>query len=214
MFSRASKCAFEFELIVCVGCNNYVLVNVTAWFYFWVQLIFVHPYLWVVIIGSRGSLGLVQCPLLFLSANVESIFKVTMETIVFVVAVIGAAGRARLCYFCHESTPDTHIHKHTHAHTQVYMPEYRCEQTVTELHNAQNHITSLHCLSTHIHCLKRVFVSYLSPVLPDILIHLHHDNSSNHCPLNCSTQLQCVFLWSAGQACVMFEVLIGGDRCC
>lgn len=85
--------------------------------------IFVRPHLWVVIIGSRGSLGLVQRPLLFLSANVESIFKVAMETIVFVVAAIGAAGRARLCYFCHESTPDTHTLKHTH--TQVYMPEYR-----------------------------------------------------------------------------------------
>lgn len=81
------------------------------------QLIFVRPYLWVVIIGSRGSLGLVQRPLLFLSANVESIFKVAMETIVFVVAVIGAAGRARLCYFCHESTPDIHIHTHIDTHT-------------------------------------------------------------------------------------------------
>ncbi len=56
---------------------------------------------------------------------------VAMETIVFVVAAIGAAGRARVCYFCHESTPDTHTHthththSHTHAHTQVYMPEYR-----------------------------------------------------------------------------------------
>lgn len=78
-------------------------------------------HLWVVIIGSRGSLGLVQRPLLFLSATVESIFKVAMETIVFVVAVIGAAGRARLCYFCHESTPDIH----TETHTQVYIPEYR-----------------------------------------------------------------------------------------
>lgn len=69
------------------------------------QLIFVRPYLRAVIIGSRGSLGLAQ---LFLSANVESIFKIAMETIVFVVAVIGAAGRARLGYFCHESKPDIH----------------------------------------------------------------------------------------------------------
>lgn len=71
-------------------------------------LIFARPYLRAVIIGSRDSLGLVQRPLLFLSANVESIFKIAMETIVFVVAVIGAAGRARLCYFCHESKPDAH----------------------------------------------------------------------------------------------------------
>lgn len=50
------------------------------------------PYLRVVIIGSRDSLGLVQRPLLFLSVNVESIFMVAMETIVFAAAVIGAAG--------------------------------------------------------------------------------------------------------------------------
>lgn len=81
-------------------------------------------YLWVLFLflfftSRRGSLGLVQCPLLFLSANEESIFKVAIETIVFVVTAIGAAGRARFCYFCHESTPDTHarvppVHTRTH----------------------------------------------------------------------------------------------------
>lgn len=80
-----------------------------GWFYQGGQQIFVGSYLWVFFfISRRGSLGLVQCPLLFLSANEESIFKVAMETIVFVVTAIGAAGRARFCYFCHESTPDTH----------------------------------------------------------------------------------------------------------
>ncbi|KAF6736508.1 hypothetical protein FQA47_003690 [Oryzias melastigma] len=38
-----------------------------------------------------------------------------METIVFVVAVIGAAGRARLCYFCREASPDTRSLTHTHS---------------------------------------------------------------------------------------------------
>lgn len=137
-----AKCAFEYKLIVCVGCSNYVLVNVMAWIYFWVRLIFVRPYLWVVIIGSRVSLGLVQRPLLFLSTNVESIFKVAMETIVFVVAAIGAAGQdmpARLCYFCHESTPDTHTNAHTLRCTCLNTDE----NTQIHSHNMQNHTTYL-----------------------------------------------------------------------
>lgn len=93
-------------------------------------LLFVYPYRWVVIIGSIGSLGLLQRPLLFLSANVESIFKVPMETIVFVVAVIGAAGRARLCYFCRKASPDTRSLTLTHTQTGVCMPEYRCKHTM------------------------------------------------------------------------------------
>lgn len=97
------------QMIVCVSCTNYVFVKCNGivlsgraadicWFIS----------MGVFFISRRGSLGLVQCPLLFLSANEESIFKVAMETIVFVVTAIGAAGRARFCYFCHESTPDTH----------------------------------------------------------------------------------------------------------
>lgn len=59
---------------------------------------------------------------------------------------------------------------------------------------------------------KLVYVSLISLVLLDILIHLHHDNSSNRCPLNLSTQLHRVFSCSAVQACLMFEVLTGRDK--
>lgn len=116
------------RMIVCVSYTNYVFVKCNGmvlsgraadicWFIS----------MGVFFIGRRGSLGLVQCPLLFLSANEESIFKVAMETIVFVVTAIGAAGRARFCYFCHESTPDTHacmppcLCASVPAHTSTYV---------------------------------------------------------------------------------------------
>lgn len=175
-----------------------------VWFYSWVLLLFVHPRLWVVIIGSRGSLGLLRRPLLFLSANVESIFKVAMETIVFVVAVIGAAGRARLCYFCHESTPDMHVHTHRRAHTQTHRcvgewthmqadsythTRTQCRKTTTHTCSCFNHTCFWDVLHKH--------VCHLASLLPDILIHLHHDNSSKLCLLNLSTQMHHGFWFSS-----------------
>lgn len=144
----------------------------------------------MVIIGSVcvcvvGSLGLLQCPfflLLFLSANVESIFAVAMETIVFVVAVIGAAGRARLCYFCRKSTPDTRAPTFIDTHTQctftVHTHMSRCAA------NLQFKWMPCPCSFGLPECegLRGVmwlqYVSPLSSVVQDILIHLHHDNRS------------------------------------
>lgn len=125
------------QMIVCVSCTNYVFVKCNGmvlsgraadicWFISMGVFFF---------ISRRGSLGLVQCPLLFLSANEESIFKVAMETIVFAVTTIGAAGRARFCYFCHESTPDTHacmppcLCVRAAAHTSTYIYFFFCMNT-------------------------------------------------------------------------------------
>lgn len=118
--------AFELELIGCVGGRNYVLVNVMAWLNFWVLLLFcmsvsVGSYYWQWRLS--GAFAASFC--YFWVRTLESIFKAAMETIVFVVAVIGAAGRARLCYFCRESAPDTHTHSHpcTHTHTHRTRPQ-------------------------------------------------------------------------------------------
>lgn len=75
----------------------------------------------IVIIGGGGSLGLVQRPLLFLSANVESIFTVAMETIVFV-------WWQRLVLPAEQDSAIFVMSQHlinAHTHTQVNMPEYR-----------------------------------------------------------------------------------------
>lgn len=126
------------RMIVCVSYTNNVFVKCNGMVLSGREQIFVGSYLWVFFfISRRGSLGLVQCPLLFLSANEESIFKVAMETIVFVVTAIGAAGRARFCYFCHESTPDTQacmppclcvrapVHTSTYVFWGFFLHEYR-----------------------------------------------------------------------------------------
>lgn len=80
----------QVALIVFLYCNGWLLAEGAA-----AGICCVHPsgccYLFSS--GRRGSLGLLLCPLLFLSANEESISTVAMETVVFVVTVIGAAGR-------------------------------------------------------------------------------------------------------------------------
>lgn len=90
------------------------------------------------------SLGLVPCPLLFLSANEESISTVAMETVVFAVTPIGAAGPGRAgqdwAIFV-MSQHLTHIARvarraHTHILTHLcwavvvyFVAECRCRQT-------------------------------------------------------------------------------------
>lgn len=50
--------------------------------------------------------------------------------------------------------------------------------------------------------------STLFSAVPDIQKHLHHDNSSNRCPLNLLFPLHCC---SANQQCLEFKVLTEGD---
>lgn len=209
-----TECAFEFELIVCVGCSNYVLVNVMAWFYFWVWLIFAHPYLWVVIIGrQRGLSGVSAASFAISECECGVYFQ-------------GCHGNHCICggsdWCCRPSKTLLFLSWvntwYTHSHTLRCTCRNTDENRQLHSHNAQKTssvaVLVIYTVSEAL-CVTQACVHFPSLLSAEILMHLHHDDSSNRCPLNIPIPALCILcVRSAVQACFKCEVLTGGDRWC